>query len=256
MPLKPSNAFSDTNPDVYLIHGWGMHSGMWGQLPSWLHAHGYRPHLIDLPGHGGTPPLAQTDLTELTRSLAERINGPACLIGWSLGGIAAMKFAADFPDRVTRLVLTGVSPCFVERPDWPHGMDMNTFSDFVTQVRADPKRTLNGFLGLQVQGSHHERLTLRELRRLLDETPMALTTSLLAGLDILGDNDLRTMLARIEVPVEIIHGALDKLVPAVAAEALATGIPNACLTLIDGAGHAPFLSHPDAFYTALGDPDV
>jgi len=194
---------------------------------------------------------------ELTHAMAERIDRRGCLVGWSLGGAVALMLAAIYPERVNGLVLTGTSPCFVQGPEWPHGMENDTFSDFRIRVQTDPDRALLWFLGLQVRDSVHERRTLRDLRSLIGEAPTADATALLDDLDILKDNDLRTMLARIEVPVVIIHGERDGLVPFASAEYLAEGLPNARLVRIDGAGHAPFLSHPEAFYTALqGESDV
>ena len=237
--------------DVYLIHGWGMHSGCWGVLPERLRDDGFRPHLIDLPGHGGAPPLFGADLTAMTHALADQINKPGRLIGWSLGGALALMFAAGYPERVTNLTLTGTSPCFVQRADWPLGMDLDTFGDFRSRLHDDPAEAVNGFLGLQVRGSADERRTLRELRRMTGQAPVPETKALLEGLNILMDNDMRTMAGTIKTPVTIIHGGCDGLVPVAAARYLAGALPTARLTVVEGAGHAPFLSHAEIFYAAL-----
>ncbi|MBI1195383.1 MAG: pimeloyl-ACP methyl ester esterase BioH [Gammaproteobacteria bacterium] len=257
MPLTADDNYLGSVRDIYLFHGWGMHSGFWGTLPERLRGDGFRPHPLDLPGHGNAPPLPQMDLPTLTRALAARIDTPGYLIGWSLGGLLALDIARAFPDRVTGLALTGVSPCFVVRPDWRHGMAPDTFASFREHVRNDPGHAMSWFLGLQIQGSAHERRTLRELRRILAETRMADANALLAGLDILENHDLRPRLGDVGVPVTIIHGARDGLVPVAAAEALRSGMPNARIELIDEAGHAPFLSHAELFYAALrGEGDV
>jgi pimeloyl-[acyl-carrier protein] methyl ester esterase len=41
-------------PDLVLLHGWAMHSGIWSSVRSQL-AQYFRLHLIDLPGHGASP---------------------------------------------------------------------------------------------------------------------------------------------------------------------------------------------------------
>jgi len=187
----------------------------------------------------------------LTHALAKRIDRPGRLIGWSLGGTVALMIAATYPERVTGLILTGTSPCFVQRPDWPHGMLDSTFADFRARIQTDPGRALNWFLGLQIQGSAYERQTLRELRRLIGEAPTTNTKTLLEDLDILKDNDLRTTLSQINAPVIVIHGERDVLVPIAAVEHLVAELPDARLMSTEGAGHAPFLSHPDVFYSAL-----
>ena len=45
---------------------------------------------------------------------------PASLVGWSLGGLAAMRWALDAPASLKSLTLVASSPCFVQRADWPH----------------------------------------------------------------------------------------------------------------------------------------
>ena len=70
-------------------------------------------------------------------------------------------------------------------------------------------------------------------------------------MDILLDTDLRTQLPRLEQPVLLIHGNRDTLAPADASRWMATQLPNARLHVIEGASHAPFLSHPDTFMQTL-----
>lgn len=251
MPLTAHDARLNSVRDIYLFHGWGMHSGFWGTLPEQLRRDGFRPHPIDLPGHGDSLPLPLMDLPTLTRVLADKIDTPGYLIGWSLGGLLALEIAHTFPDRVTGLALTGVSPCFVQRPDWQHGMRQDTFASFRAYVQSDPAHAIGWFLGLQIQGSAHERRTLRELRRIMSETRMTDANALWVGLDILENLDLRPRLEDVGVPVTIIHGTRDGLVPVAAAEALRSGLPNARIELIDEAGHTPFLSHSEMFYAAL-----
>lgn len=68
--------------------------------------------------------------------------------------------------------------------------------------------------------------------------------ALRAGLALLGQADLRAQVASINVPVALIHGSDDQIVPIGAAQHLAARLPHATLIAIEGGGHAPFLSHP------------
>lgn len=63
--------------------------------------------------------------------------------------------------------------------------------------------------------------------------------------------DLRDASRKIEVPALIIHGSSDPLVPMSAARELAELIPGAELVIIRGAGHLPYLTHPDEVNAAV-----
>ena len=58
-------------PDLVMIHGWAMHSGIWNGVRDLLAAR-YRLHLVDLPGHGQSPAWASYSFEEITDSVACR----------------------------------------------------------------------------------------------------------------------------------------------------------------------------------------
>ena len=71
--------------------------------------------------------------------------------------------------------------------------------------------------------------------------------ALRAGLNILLGSDLRNYVAMIKTPTLLVHGERDMLTPAGAAHWLAEHLPDARLEMLQGAAHAPFLSHPVEF---------
>jgi pimeloyl-[acyl-carrier protein] methyl ester esterase len=72
-----------------------------------------------------------------------------------------------------------------------------------------------------------------------------------AALSLLRDKDLRPLLPDVHAPALVIGGERDALVPLAATKALAAALPHATHHTIEGAAHAPFLSHPAAFAAAL-----
>src|SRR5207253_5289290 len=58
--------------------------------------------------------------------------------------------------------------------------------------------------------------------------------------------DLRAELAQVTQPVLLVWGDQDRVMPLRHAEALRAGLPSAGLAIIEGAGHVPHYSHPDA----------
>jgi pimeloyl-[acyl-carrier protein] methyl ester esterase len=75
--------------------------------------------------------------------------------------------------------------------------------------------------------------------------------ALRVAVDVLRYTDLRPELPSLRVPVLIVQGGQDRIVPTDAARYLARSLPDARLELIAPAGHAPFITHPDAVVRTL-----
>jgi len=72
--------------------------------------------------------------------------------------------------------------------------------------------------------------------------------TLQGGLEILKHADLRPVLSDTSVPVSVILGTLDTLVPVSAGQNMQELAPEITLNIIDKAGHVPFLSHPQRYW--------
>ncbi len=118
-----------SGPDLVLLHGWGLHGGVWSALAARL-ATSFRVHVVDLPGHGGSRDALLAGLDGLVDAVAEVTPVGARVCGWSLGGLAALRLAARHPAQVAALALVSTTPCFVRRDDWPHAMAPETLADF------------------------------------------------------------------------------------------------------------------------------
>ncbi|MDP1939897.1 MAG: pimeloyl-ACP methyl ester esterase BioH [Gallionella sp.] len=259
---------SGSGAPLLLIHGWGMHGGMWGRVPEQLAQH-FQVLAVDLPGHGlsrrvGTPlcprglssgragknPALPT-LDAIVDQLSAQFTGPLTVCGWSLGGQVALRWALRYPQQVSRLVLVSSTPCFVQQTDWPCAMAADTLADFSASLQQDYLPTLRRFLALQVRGSEQERELLVTLRHSLLSRGEPDLAALQSGLEILRDSDLRAVLPEVAQPALVIAGERDTLTPLPASHYLAAQMPNARLATIRGAAHAPFLSHPDEFVKQL-----
>ncbi|OGS90461.1 MAG: pimeloyl-[acyl-carrier protein] methyl ester esterase [Gallionellales bacterium GWA2_60_18] len=238
---------------LLLIHGWGMHGGMWGEAAAQL-ARNFRVHCVDLPGHGRSAGSGQWGvergegaLDGIVGMLSAQFSEPLTVCGWSLGGIIAQRWAALEPHKVRRLVLVASTPCFVRRPGWECAMAEEDLRQFAAALEQDHAATLRRFLALQLRGSANERELLAELRERLFSRGEPGMAALRAGLEILRDTDLRAVLPQIGQPALVIAGGRDRLTPPQASRHLAQAMPDARLIEIEGAAHAPFLSHPDEF---------
>lgn len=240
--------------DLVLVHGWGMHAGIWGDLPNQLAGH-FRVTTLDLPGHGRSHDLScESTLTAFTDAVMQISPASAIWLGWSLGGLIALDAARRYPDRVTKLVLVSATPKFVQAPDWPHAVEAEVFAGFARSLARDYRATLLRFLSLQIGGDDSTRALLKTLRTQIFEYGEPRAAALAAGLSILQQSDLRASLAQIHKPALIVHGSHDRLAMPAAGEYLAAHLARARLWRIAGAGHAPFLSHAAAFaQSVLGE---
>jgi pimeloyl-[acyl-carrier protein] methyl ester esterase len=235
---------------LVLIHGWGMHGGVWQSLVKRL-SKNYMLHIVDLPGMGQSPTIEPYHLYRLAEEVAEVIPGVSDILGWSLGGLVAQNIATTQPDRIKRLVLVGSTPCFIEKGDWQSGIRSDYFMEFSHELEADYQRTMIKFLTLQCMKAKNARETVRQLRHHFESKPSPSQKTLREGLHVLLDTDLREESIKIRNPTLFIHGDRDTLVPVQAAHWMAQHLPKAVLRVISGAAHAPFLSHSEQFIEAI-----
>ncbi len=238
-------------PDIVLVHGWGMHSGVWKNVVEGLLDH-HRLTVLDLPGHGySRRPEAERTLNDWATAVLAATPAPATWVGWSLGGLVAQQAALMAPERVSRLVLVNSTPCFVQRPDWPHGIALPVLRRFAEELRQDYRAVLKRFIALEVHGSEHASAQLKQLKAMLFQHGEPDVAALENGLAILEMTDLRTEWSRIQCPTLLLMGQRDQLVPAGAGEAMLQRLPDARLHVFPRAGHAPFFSHLPEFVAQL-----
>ncbi|MEN8175821.1 MAG: pimeloyl-ACP methyl ester esterase BioH [Pseudomonadota bacterium] len=231
-------------PDLVLLHGWGMNGGVWAGAADRL-ADRYRLSILDLPGHGAsTLDGDHADLATWADALVAAAPRRASWLGWSLGGQLALRVALDHPARVRDLTLVATTPRFLRSDDWPHAMAPDTLAGFKDALLEDPRRTLARFLAKQVRGADEARENLRVLKAAIGRREPASPRGLAQGLDLLLHTDLREELASLQCPSLWLFGERDTLVPARVSDYIGGLIPDARVAVVEGAAHAPLLSHP------------
>jgi len=240
-----------SGPALVLIHGWGLHGGLWGPLVDAL-AKNFTVVLIDLPGHGYSNKLRSLTIDTMTQAVSsalENLDKPATVLGWSMGAFVAFELARQFPDRFERLVWIAGTPSFVRRDDWNVGMDPQTLEGFADGLRKDYRATLRRFISLNA-GLGTDRPLLKTMQQQAFERGEVDVSVLDQGLAILRDTDIRDALGKCDMPMLMIQGTQDRLVHPDTVSAVAN-LRHVESLHIEGAGHAPFLTEPEMIAQAV-----
>jgi pimeloyl-[acyl-carrier protein] methyl ester esterase len=227
-----------------------MNSAVWQpclqQLPDWIN-----PLCIDLPGHGEYVDVNAGTLDEYVEHFAQKITSPVLLVGWSLGGLVSLRLAQSYPEKISALFQVATNPKFVQDSDWPTAIEAGVFDQFALSLEKDRVKTIRRFLALQVRGTDSSMLTVRQLQAAIDERGLPDIESLSTGLKILSETDLIEALQTLDCPVSWLLGEKDALVPVGLTRVLEQMPVDVDIHIVAGAGHAPFISHTDAFVQAL-----
>jgi proline iminopeptidase len=177
------------------------------------------------------------------------------LAGYSWGGLLALLYALEHPERVERLALISCGPVWRgARSEFERRLAERNAAPAVQAERRrlqtsglreqDPELYRRRLFELSVAGYFHDWQRAREL------TPFRITGRTQQEVwDSLGDFDLRPDLARLELPALVLHGEADPI-PIETAEELARilGVP---LQRIPACGHVPYVEAPEAFTRLL-----
>ena len=231
---------------LLLIHGWGMSGRIWEVIEVDLSKY-YKLYIVDLPGMGKSKEIKDYSITNLVDQLYIKLPSKISIMGWSLGGIIALKYYENYPKNVSKLFLVASTPCFVNKKNWDLGVDEILLNKFYDQLIDGWSKTLKQFFILQLLGSADRKEIIKELQEKFITKEPPKIKSLKLSLEILKNTDLTKTISNINVPTLIIAGDRDKLTPKEASLFMKSKIKNSRLKIFKNAGHIPFLSHPKKF---------
>ncbi|GAA5317449.1 MAG: hypothetical protein AseanaTS_26540 [Candidatus Pelagadaptatus aseana] len=233
---------------IVLLHGWGCDSQCWQPLLEGLRQHSDVVCIDYLEAVTAADSVDQS-LAELLQQLPEKFS----VLGWSLGGMLALRVAALAPERVVGVATLAANLRFVANEQWADAMAPEVFQQFQQSFRSAPDKTLKRFAGLMAKGDSDERLLLKSLRN-LSQSGLATASepALALGLKLLGELDNRTVVEQLPVPGLHLFGQADALVPAtVLSSYQALAGANQQVECLQGAGHAPHWSQTEAVLERL-----
>ncbi len=177
------------------------------------------------------------------------------LAGYSWGGLLALLYAIEHPDRVERLALVSPAPAWrAARAEFESRLSARTMAPALQDARAalrasglrerDPEAYQRRVFELSVAGYFHDPAKVAGL------TPFRVTGRTQQEVwDSLGDYDLRPALAGLQLPAIVLHGD-DDPIPAESAHAIADAI-DAPFHLLAGSGHVPYVEAFEDFRRLL-----
>ena len=226
--------------------------------------------LFDLRGHGrsGTPGTAECTVAQLGTDLAtvigERVpTGPVLLVGHSMGGMAILAAAAQFPrlfdERVRALALLSTAAAEVTTAGIGALLRNPAVDGFRTAVHTAPALVQAGRVGagqlitplLHVSSFHGEvsPALSRFTTSMIDRTPVETVVKFLKALQLHDESAALPTLAR--KPALVLGGARDRVIPFRNSRALARELPEADLIRVTDAAHMVHMQYPELVSAAL-----
>ncbi|MCW2284411.1 pimeloyl-ACP methyl ester carboxylesterase [Rhodoblastus acidophilus] len=248
-------------PAVILLHGFCASLDTWEPWAKTLSTR-YRVIRFDLPGFGltGADPTGDYSDARETKILTDLMNelgvARANLVGNSMGGRIAWKFAAEHPDRVTRMVL--VSPeGFGALPGDQGKTDARTEPNAAApwpmralEYLAPPRSVVKA--GLSAAYANIESLSEATLTRYSDLLlAPGVRQAIVARWSQMRPRDPAPILASIKTPTLLLWGERDGVIPIDEADLFLRDLPHATLVRLPNLGHLPFEENPAASLAPL-----
>ncbi len=235
-------------PAVLMLHGFGSSLHTWEPWAQAL-ATDHRVIRFDLPGSGLTGADPRNDYTDerATRMIAALLDTlgvqRASVIGNSIGGRIAWRFAAQYPDRVHKLVL--IAPDGFASPGFAYGKA----PAIPTLFRLLPWVLPKAMLRMNLAPAYGDASQLRDdvLGRYYD---LMLAPGVRAAVIARTEQTVLAppapWLAKIEAPTLLVWGEKDAMIPIANAQDYLRLIPASKLVIFPALGHVPFEEAPAA----------
>lgn len=248
---------------MILIHGLGEAGWLDWQYVMPKLAQDHFVVTFDLPGFGQSASSTVLYSPENYAALTEEIrqyygvNHSATILGHSMGGAVALKYAANFPEKIQELILVDVAGV----------MHRSVFTQYAMKESLRPSDALLNVLfdwaepGLErINAGLSKRMEmLPDLSRFLMDNASARTflladrSNVQAALALI-DSNFSADFAKIRTKTKILWGRDDPVTSVRVAKLLAYELVHSELHVIDGAAHVPMKSHLETFVSLVRAP--
>lgn len=251
-----------TGTPVVFIHGWPLNHEMWEYQLTELPKHNLRCIAYDRRGFGKSDRSWEGyDYDTLSNDLHELITQlnltNVVLVGFSMGGGEIARYIGKYgSDKISKIIfISSVTPFRLKTTDNPEGTEKAAFDETVQKIQADRPAFLvefaEKFYGIDDSKSAVSKPILEWNQTLCLTSSAKATTDCVRSFS---ETDFRQDLAKIKIPVLIIHGDADKTVPIkVSGDKTAALIPHAKYTIYKDAPHGLFITEKEKLNTDIVD---
>ena len=228
---------------VVFLHAFPLHSGMWeanlGSIPD-----GWRAVAPEMRWETG---VTMSDLAGDVIDLLDHLDVThAAIIGCSMGGYVLFEMLKSAPRYISAVGLVSTRPGADNEEGRKNRQKMIEQADR-EGVEGIANQMVPELLGATTQRDRPD--LMKHVRNLVvANTPVRVKAAVTA---MMARADSTPLLAKIDVPALIVHGAEDTLIPPGEAESMHRAIRNSQLELIPSCGHLPNLEQPVPFDAAL-----
>ena len=231
-------------PPVVLLHGLAEDHRSWEAVAA--HLDDFAVYTPDLRGHGRTTPgKGAGTLSQLSDDLAaflSTVTGPAAVVGYSLGGAIGLKAATAPGSLITHLIVAATSSVVgTAAAEFFAGriaqLEAHDRDGFAAGLRDDTAKQV-------VTGADIGALASRRMDAVGDGRGYINAARAMIGLR---SEPLNPLLARIEVPVDVIGASGDVFCPRRASDIIVDNVDGSRYHEIAGSGHLLSVDQPDAY---------
>lgn len=250
-------------PPLLFLHGFADSADTWRATLDRLARRGSRALALDLPGFGAAGPLddgpvlPQLDVfaAAAVRQLHEDAGASPVVVGNSLGGCVALRLAERQDVELAGIV--PVAPAGLDHPGWFRIIES---APVVRALLASPLPLPEGVVRGAV-GMAYRQLAFSRPREAAREVVAAFTGHhrdrravaryLATGARLLPELRFPFRLEQVEVPVLLVWGEHDRMVPSRGSRHILEALPETTYALIPRCGHCPQVEEPDRFADVL-----
>lgn len=240
---------------MLFAHGFGCDQSMW-RLVAPAFEQRYRVILFDLAGSG------QADRSAYDRSRHSTLNGYAqdvldiaraldlrdlIFVGHSVSSMIGALAAIEEPERFSRLIMVGPSPCYINDGEYIGGFSRGDIDGLIDALDSNYLGWARAMAPIIMGTPERPELAL-ELENSFCRTDPTIARAF-AKVTFLSDN--RSDLARVSTRSLVIQVISDVIAPTSVGEFVHRNLRNSQLALLETRGHCPHLSAPEATIAAM-----
>lgn len=224
---------------IVFCNSLGTDARIWDAVVAEL-APDYRLVTYDKRGHGlSSVPAGPYSIEDLSADLLELADtlelDRFALVGISVGGLIAQRFAIDHPERIAGLVLCDTAAKIGDAASW---------SDRIAAVRTGGLEAIADAVLLRwfpVELRAGRDAEIEGWRNLLLRSPIE---GYLGACAALRDADLTEEIGNVTQPTLVLVGAEDQSTPVALVQAMADRLPAVHFAIVEAAGHLPCIDQP------------